>query len=820
MANLKVDLSLNDGNLKQQINADKQAVKDFGKSVGEQASQFAKVAGGITNYKRKLSELSKEVVSLEMSYKSLSDEQRKSDFGQALAKQLDESKKKAAELKDQLLDTQAEIKQLSSDSFKTDALTSGIETVSTSMSAFVAVTELCGGSTERLEDAIKKLIVIQSVSAASVRVINALQAQSALMLGVRKVQEAALTAAITIRTAAETRGTAAVKAATVAQAALNAVAKANPYVLLAGAVAAVAGALFAFSGKSKEAADETKTLTAEMQLQKKLAETYTSTLSNTYSDLMTRYAKLQTQWQSLTSEQQKVEWIKKNKTELDNLNLAVNNVADAEKVFNNNTDAVVQSFVRRARAAARVAQLTELYRKQIELLDKKSETSAAISADAARSGRNAKAGDEIKDATYRNSRYGSVNASGKWVFSESGASLYSGQDTSNAVAVQKIETEIAANAAEIEKVKQAIASETDLVSVSGGNTSRSGGTDKTNSKQTFLAGSLSDLEHQLSDLQSKYKDGLISLTPSDYQQKVKELSDAITQKKIELGLYVPEDKISKQLQSLNEKNAKISRQQTFSSFDVAVGNDKPSGERDLSYIQQQMNYNDSLIKQLQDLQNEYAKLGEKGKDSYDTIGSELDNVKTKQAELSEQAKQYTEENKRIEENAKKWGEVGNMVGQVGSAFSSLGGAFDIPALNVAGIIAQAIASVIQGYSTATAQAGTLGPWAWAAFALSGLAQVVSVISQIHSLSGYAQGGVVSGGSYVGDSQIIRVNSGEAVLTQSDQNRFLRLLDGGTVANSGGTYQAVEFKLRGSDIYGVLRNYSKQQAAIGHNTGIK
>ena len=59
MANLKVDLSLNDGNLKQQINADKQAVKDFGKSVGEQAQNFSKVVGSITNYKRKLSELTK-----------------------------------------------------------------------------------------------------------------------------------------------------------------------------------------------------------------------------------------------------------------------------------------------------------------------------------------------------------------------------------------------------------------------------------------------------------------------------------------------------------------------------------------------------------------------------------------------------------------------------------------------------------------------------------------------------------------------------------------------------------------------------------------
>ena len=610
------------------------------------------------------------------------------------------------------------------------------------MSAFVAVTELCGGSTERLEDAIKKLVVIQSVSAASVKVINALQSQSALMLGVRKVQEAALTAAITIRTAAETRGTAAVKAATVAQAALNAVAKANPYVLLAGAVAAVAGALFAFSGKSKEAADETKTLTAEMELQKKLAETYTSTLSSTYSDLMTRYAKLQTQWQSLTSEQQKVDWIKKNKTELDNLNLAVNNVADAEKVFNNNTDAVVQSFVRRARAAARVAQLTELYRKQIELLDKKAETSAAISADAARSGRSAKEGDLIpENGNWKSDKYGSIWGDNKWHFSAKGAALYSGQDTSNAVAVQKIETEIAANAAEIEKVKQAIASESDLISVSGGTggkTSRSGGSNTTNSKQTFAAGSLSDLEHQLSELQAKYKDGLISLTPSDYQQKVETLSKAIEAKKIELGLSLPEDKISKQLQSLNEKNAKIARQQTFSSFDVAVGNDKPNSERDLSYIQQQMNYNDSLIKQLQDLQAEYAKLGEKGTDSYTAIGSEIENVKTQQAELAETAKTVTAENKRIEENAEQWGKVGSMVGEVGSAFSSLGSSFKSPELNIAGVIAQAISNLIAAYTQASASPAVTGTgWGWLGFAISGLATVASVISQIHSLSGYA-----------------------------------------------------------------------------------
>lgn len=312
---------------------------------------------------------------------------------------------------------------------------------------------------------------------------------------------------------------------------------------------------------------------------------------------------------------------------------------------------------------------------------------------------------------------------------------------------------------------------------------------------------------------------MISLTPTDYQQKVEKLTKAIEAKKIELGLSLPEDKISKQLQTLNEKNAKIARQQSFSSFDVAVGNDKPNGERDLSYIQQQMNYNDSLIKQLQDLQAEYAKLGEKGADAYKLLGEEIESTKAKQTELGESAKQYAEQNKKIEENAQKWGTVADMVNSAGSAFSSLGSAFEIPALNVASIIASAIASVIQGYSTASAQAATLGPFAWAAFSLSGLAQVAAVISQIHSLSGYAQGGIVSGGSYVGDSQIIRVNSGEAVLTQSDQSRFLRLLDGGTVSNSSNTYQAVEFKLRGSDIYGVLKNYTGIQSQAGRNKKI-
>lgn len=829
MANLKVDLSLNDGNLKQQINADKQAVKDFGKSVGEQAQNFSKVVGSITNYKRKLSELTKEVISLEMSYANLSDEQKKSDIGAALAKQLNEAKEKAAQFKDQIADTAAEIKQLSSDSFKTDALSEGISTVSTSMSAMVAVTQLAGGETEKLQKAIAQLILIQTASAASVKIINALQAQSALMLSVRKVQEAALAAAISVRTAAEGRGIIATKAATVAQAAFNAIAKANPYVLLATAVAAVGVALYAYASKSDEATEAEKKRQKELENSKRKTEmmedvqkSYTSALASTYAQLMTKYTELAASYKSLTSDMQRVQWIKTHQKELDELGLKVKDVKDAENVFNGNTDAIVEAFKARAKSAALAAKATALYTKQIELEQQffnRYNQVKVQQGDAAPSNMSSFTADRT-GGTYNGGKFTYNQASGKFAYTAKGAAEANAELAKTDATLQNIQSDYNDINAEINETVGQMAQLAQNAKTVQQTTNKKTGNTHTSNKPTFAAGSLSDLENQLSELQKKYKDGLITLTPSDYQKKVNDLTKAIESKKIELGLYVPEDKIAKQLQSLTEKNGKIARQQSYSSFDKAVGNDKPKSERDLSYIQTQMNFNDSLIKQLQDLQNEYAKLGDKGADAYKLLGEEIESTKAKQSELSETAKQYAEQNKKIEENAQKWGTVADMVNSAGSAFSSLGSAFEIPALNVASIIASAIASVIQGYSTASAQAGTLGPWAWAAFALSGLAQVVAVISQIHSLSGYAQGGIVSGGSYVGDSQIIRVNSGEAVLTQSDQSRFMRLLDGGTVANQSQQMQYVGAVVRGADLYLAFSNYAKQQKAVGKNIGIR
>lgn len=85
---------------------------------------------------------------------------------------------------------------------------------------------------------------------------------------------------------------------------------------------------------------------------------------------MAKYEKLKAGWRALSTEQQKMAWIKDNQSAFNELRLKIGNVTEAENIFNRKTDAVVEAFKQRALAAAYAAKLTALYQRQIELLDK------------------------------------------------------------------------------------------------------------------------------------------------------------------------------------------------------------------------------------------------------------------------------------------------------------------------------------------------------------------------------------------------------------------------------------------------------------------
>ena len=353
--------------------------------------------------------------------------------------------------------------------------------------------------------------------------------------------------------------------------------------LLIGATALTAYAIC--SDKATDADEEKADATKEVEDAQK---NYNQTMANTYSQLMTTYTKLKNEWNSLVNEHQKTAWIKENKSQLHALGIEVNNVADAEKVFNGNTNAVVNSFIRRARAAAQMAKMTELFRKQMELIDKRSQVQTQIKADAASHGRHANAGDEIKDETFRSSRYGSVGNDGKWRFSQQGAKLYSGTDTSTNTQIQSIDKQIDGLNREINKLANNIAKNSEPWTPSstggyrGGRTGHNTPTTNGNNNTTPqpVAGSIGDMEAQVQKLQNNLKNGFIP--ESALQQTIntiKDLKEKIEKEKIRLGFEAPKEsdaekaaeKYNENLKKLQEKQGDIKTTPSQSSYENAIG---------------------------------------------------------------------------------------------------------------------------------------------------------------------------------------------------------------------------------------------------------
>lgn len=126
-------------------------------------------------------------------------------------------------------------------------------------------------------------------------------------------------------------------------------------------------------------------------------------------------------------------------------------------------------------------------------------------------------------------------------------------------------------------------------------------------------------------------------------------------------------------------------------------------------------------------------------------------------------------------------------GLAAQAVSSIGDAFNAiedPSAKAAGMVMQAIASIALGFATASTNANTAGTgWGWLAWLAAGAAAMATTISTIHSLTNLSEGGFIPGNSYSGDNipgngGTVGLNSGELVLNRSQQNNLANALQGG------------------------------------------
>lgn len=211
------------------------------------------------------------------------------------------------------------------------------------------------------------------------------------------------------------------------------------------AIVALTEVIAAFTSKSADAQTQAEDTAESMKgigdAADDIKTAYDSALKNTYADLMAKYEKLKAGWRALSTEQQKMAWIKDNQSAFNELRLKIGNVTEAENIFNRKTDAVVEAFKQRALAAAYAAKLTDLYQRQIELLDKKQKITKTIADDAKQGGRHAKEGDIVPES-WRSDRYGKVGSDGQWRFTKVGAERYNGTNVSGNTQINSVDKEI------------------------------------------------------------------------------------------------------------------------------------------------------------------------------------------------------------------------------------------------------------------------------------------------------------------------------------------------------------------------------------------
>ena len=168
--------------------------------------------------------------------------------------------------------------------------------------------------------------------------------------------------------------------------------------------------------------------------------------------------------------------------------------------------------------------------------------------------------------------------------------------------------------------------------------------------------------------------------------------------------------------------------------------------------------------------------------TFDTIGDSMSNLTEWTSNFDPYTDKMNEMTKAAKQQQMAMGLAANAVGSFSQALAGM----DDPAAKAAGTVMQAIASIALGFATASAQANTAGTgWGWLAWIAAGMSAMATTIATVHSLTGYAEGGMIKGNSYSGDSigglvdgsQLVGLNAGEVVLNAAQQNNLAQSLQG-------------------------------------------
>ena len=650
-------------------------------AMGKLGTQANSVKGG-------LRELTQATSDMTVAYRSLTDEEKASPIGAAMAQSIQQMTERAGEMRDAMADVQASINNAASDTRRFDQVAGAMQAATAGFQTVTGAAKLMGIQMGDDVEVIAKLQAAMAVTSGFQTMQNLLQKQSALMQGVNALQKE-----------------------------FNILAKANPYVLLATAAAAVVAAYVAWTSGARDAEKAQKALNGEIEA----TRTQLSQIDKD-TDFSVGVAEAAGKsWKAIHELRLEAARTKLQLADMNYDKLAASGVASAEQM----------------KKAAEMQQ-------------------------------------QAWDNVMKVLNEGTIHE----IKSRNGGGRKGGSSSS-----AKLQTEEQMNSAQIEKltqeyvkatVERRTAIEKEIEVLQKRNAEIQKLKDMAQGKQ-FDAGSLSEVVVTGSKMGKINKDFRESGTSeSGLSSYISSLKSTIQQEDLGSELY---NNLTSKLQDATMMQKVL--QSALTSGVSAV---------DMSGVAQEIK-----AKMLEGDIDDSA-----WQEFLDKINEKIDNADLKLV-FDVDEKSITTAAKKIDKDVKATAQSAQttaaVVGSIGQAFNSI----EDPAAKVAGTVAQAIATVAAGYATATTQAASMGPWAWVAFAATGLAQMLTMISTIHSATGYAQGGIVKGNSYSGDNiyagNDTMVNAGELILNRSQQLAVASQLQSNSPFGGG----RLVGKLRGSDI---------------------
>ena len=712
----------------------------------------------------------------------------------------------AASYKDAIGDTAQAVRLLSSDTATLDAGIEAFQGLAGAASIATGVMGMLGSENEDVQKAILKVQSAIGILNGVQAIANTLNKDSILMLKLKQFWESANAKTTVVATTATTANTVVTNANRIATQAWNTV-KAISKALLGdftGLILVGAGALATYAMFTDDSTEADKKNADALKDQKSEAESLADTLSKKLgtetANLTGKYLALRDGWKNCRNEHEKNEFITNNATAFKSLGLNITDVSSAENAFVANTNSVVQALNARAEAAAYAAIQQELYEKAIR-------QEASVKQQKQKVTTNTRNINNQRARAVGNTKYHDTN---NYTTARIQAQEAEARETrKQAEEMGRKSAEAARKATQLSKKSGAFGSVN--TQKTGGKTTRTnrttGTTNNTKEQPVFKedAVTIEDMTNNVNILTSKLKK--LDINTAEFEEVSKQLEGW----KDKLSAVDEKLKKKEEVKPKFEKGSIADYQDQIAAINEQLQNQNLSMDVRLNLLTDKEN----LENQAQELINPL-----KAKEEAEKAAEEAE---------KERAKQQEERKSKQIEGYQAIGDAASAMGQLMSAAGAEGAA---AAMQIVATTANATAQMIpqimaligakegEAMANGTASAAALPFPANIAAIASIIATVVGTFASIFSTVGaFAGGGIIQGANTHGDQLLARVNAGEMILNGSQQARLFNLLDGAGAVGGAGMGQ-VSFKIKGSDLYGSLSNYSKVKAKSGLKTGIK